>query len=201
MQHYLYIYYLCCVILNSVSWCFISALETLDVDKVYVLGGLVDESIQKVWHASPQIYITALKSDYLNDCYFFFFSEHLLQKLSLGRARELSVHTARLPIDEYMVKKNNAKNFHSKILAVNQGELTVPIGKTSEYVISMNSSFPLFLFFLQCLIFCWNSASPAAGQRPCKHGSPRPRVMLLNQLFLHCHQFLKHRFNSWATVR
>lgn len=27
---------------------FFSALETLDVDKVYVLGGLVDESIQKV---------------------------------------------------------------------------------------------------------------------------------------------------------
>lgn len=45
-----------------------------------------------------------------------------LQKLSFLRARELSVHTARLPIDEYMVKKDNAKNFHSKILAVNQGE-------------------------------------------------------------------------------
>lgn len=75
-----------------------------------------------------------------------FFSEHLLQKLSLGRARELSVHTARLPIDEYMVKKNNTKNFHSKILAVNQGELTVLIGKTSEYVINMKSHFPLSLF-------------------------------------------------------
>ncbi|XP_076581342.1 tRNA methyltransferase 10 homolog B isoform X1 [Chaetodon auriga] len=64
------------------------ALETVDADKVYVLGGLVDESIQK--------------------------------KLSFSRARELSVHTARLPIDEYMVKRNNSKNFHSKILAVNQ---------------------------------------------------------------------------------
>ncbi|XP_041821098.1 tRNA methyltransferase 10 homolog B isoform X3 [Chelmon rostratus] len=68
------------------------ALETVDADKVYVLGGLVDESIQK--------------------------------KLSFSRARELSVHTARLPIDEYMVKRNNAKNFHSKILAVNQGSWT-----------------------------------------------------------------------------
>lgn len=29
---------------------FISALETVDADKVYVLGGLVDESIQKVLH-------------------------------------------------------------------------------------------------------------------------------------------------------
>ncbi|XP_047437748.1 tRNA methyltransferase 10 homolog B [Mugil cephalus] len=64
------------------------ALETIEADRVYVLGGLVDESIQK--------------------------------KLSFSRARELSVRTARLPIDEYMMKKNNAKNFHSKILAVNQ---------------------------------------------------------------------------------
>ncbi|XP_049923170.1 tRNA methyltransferase 10 homolog B [Epinephelus moara] len=64
------------------------ALQTVDADKVYVLGGLVDESIQK--------------------------------KLSFSRATELRVHTARLPIDEYMVKKDNAKNFHSKILAVNQ---------------------------------------------------------------------------------
>ncbi|KAM7366394.1 hypothetical protein PAMP_015837 [Pampus punctatissimus] len=63
-------------------------LETMDADKVYVLGGLVDESIQK--------------------------------KLSFSRARELSVHMARLPIDKYMTKKNNSKNFHSKILAVNQ---------------------------------------------------------------------------------
>ncbi|XP_008321844.1 tRNA methyltransferase 10 homolog B [Cynoglossus semilaevis] len=65
-----------------------SALETVEADRVYVLGGLVDESIQK--------------------------------KLSLSRARELSVCTARLPIDEYMVKKNNPKNFYSKILAINQ---------------------------------------------------------------------------------
>ncbi|XP_054916244.1 tRNA methyltransferase 10 homolog B isoform X2 [Poeciliopsis prolifica] len=46
------------------------ALQTVDADKVYVLGGLVDESIQK--------------------------------KLSLSRAAELSVRTARLPVDEYM---------------------------------------------------------------------------------------------------
>ncbi|XP_030018284.1 tRNA methyltransferase 10 homolog B [Sphaeramia orbicularis] len=64
------------------------ALETVDSDKVYILGGLVDESVQK--------------------------------RLSLSRATELSVHTARLPIDEYMVKKHNPKNFHSKILAINQ---------------------------------------------------------------------------------
>ncbi|XP_034020640.1 tRNA methyltransferase 10 homolog B isoform X2 [Thalassophryne amazonica] len=63
-------------------------LETVNHDKVYVLGGLVDESIQ--------------------------------EKLSLSRAGELGVASARLPIDEYMVKKNNSKNFHSKVLAVNQ---------------------------------------------------------------------------------
>lgn len=50
------------------------ALEAVDADKVYVLGGLVDESIQK--------------------------------KLSYSRARELRVHTVRLPIDEYMVKRD-----------------------------------------------------------------------------------------------
>ncbi|CAL1591327.1 unnamed protein product [Knipowitschia caucasica] len=64
------------------------ALQSMDPDKVYVLGGLVDESIQK--------------------------------KLSLDRASELSVVTARLPIDEYMTKKHNSKSFHSKILAINQ---------------------------------------------------------------------------------
>lgn len=44
-----------------------------------------------------------------------------LQRLSFSRARELSIRMARLPIDEYMVKKENDKNFHSKILAINQG--------------------------------------------------------------------------------
>lgn len=45
----------------------------------------------------------------------------LPQRLSFTRAKELSAHVARLPIDEYMVKKENKKNFHSKILAINQG--------------------------------------------------------------------------------
>ncbi|KAK7909913.1 hypothetical protein WMY93_014597 [Mugilogobius chulae] len=64
------------------------ALQSVDPDKVYVLGGLVDESIQK--------------------------------KISLDRAGELNVVAARLPIDEYMMKKDNLKSFHSKILAINQ---------------------------------------------------------------------------------
>ena len=63
-----------------------------------------------------------------------------LQKLSLCRAGELSVRTLRLPIDEYMVKKNNVKNFHSKILAINQGKRWFFIYRTVWGV---------FLFF------CW----------------------------------------------
>ncbi|XP_068443835.1 tRNA methyltransferase 10 homolog B [Clinocottus analis] len=88
------------------------ALATVEADKVYVLGGLVDESVQK--------------------------------KLSLSRARELSVHTARLPIDEYMVKKNNAKNFHSKILAVNQVfDILLTFCDTGSWTEALQAWFPL----------------------------------------------------------
>lgn len=87
------------------------ALETVDADKVYVLGGLVDESIKK--------------------------------KLSFSRARELSVHTARLPIDEYMVKKNNGKNFHSKILAVNQVfDILLTFCNTGSWTEALQAWFP-----------------------------------------------------------
>ncbi|XP_030609311.1 tRNA methyltransferase 10 homolog B-like isoform X1 [Archocentrus centrarchus] len=87
------------------------ALETVDADKVYVLGGLVDESIQK--------------------------------KLSLSRARELSVQTARLPIDECMVKKNNTKNFHSKILAVNQVfDILLTFCDSSSWTEALQTWFP-----------------------------------------------------------
>ncbi|KAF4088963.1 hypothetical protein AMELA_G00060720 [Ameiurus melas] len=64
------------------------ALEEVNGDKVYILGGLVDESIQK--------------------------------KRTYTRAKELGVQMVRLPIDEYMMKRPNPKNFHSKILAINQ---------------------------------------------------------------------------------
>lgn len=53
------------------------------------------------------------------------FKKPLSQRLSFSRAKDLSVHMARLPIDEYMVKKENSKNFHSKILAINQGDSAV----------------------------------------------------------------------------
>ncbi|XP_039946973.1 tRNA methyltransferase 10 homolog B [Hirundo rustica] len=65
-----------------------NVLEDIDPDKVYVLGGLVDESIHK--------------------------------QLTLRRAREQSLQTARLPIREYMVKAPNARNYHSETLAINQ---------------------------------------------------------------------------------
>ncbi|KAG7497464.1 hypothetical protein JOB18_038056 [Solea senegalensis] len=87
------------------------ALETMDAEKVYVLGGLVDESIQK--------------------------------KLSFTRASELSVHTVRLPIDEYMVKKSNAKNFHSKILAVNQVfDILLTFCDTGSWTEALQAWFP-----------------------------------------------------------
>ncbi|XP_068090129.1 tRNA methyltransferase 10 homolog B [Hyperolius riggenbachi] len=65
-----------------------NVLEDIDLSKVYILGGLVDESVQK--------------------------------KVTYQRARENGLQTARLPIQEYMVKKDNVKNFHSEILAINQ---------------------------------------------------------------------------------
>ncbi|XP_030050238.1 tRNA methyltransferase 10 homolog B [Microcaecilia unicolor] len=64
------------------------ALEEIDPQKVYILGGLVDENIQK--------------------------------KLTFQKACEQGLQTARLPIQEYMIKDGNMKNFHSEILAINQ---------------------------------------------------------------------------------
>uniref|UniRef100_UPI0037E8D289 tRNA methyltransferase 10 homolog B n=1 Tax=Semicossyphus pulcher TaxID=241346 RepID=UPI0037E8D289 len=88
------------------------ALQTVDADKVYVLGGLVDESIQK--------------------------------KLSFSKATELSVHMVRLPIDEFMVKKNNTKNFHSKILAVNQVfDILLTFCNTGSWTEALQAWFPL----------------------------------------------------------
>ncbi|NXG49027.1 TM10B methyltransferase, partial [Psilopogon haemacephalus] len=65
-----------------------NVLEDIDANKVYVLGGLVDESIHK--------------------------------KLTLQRAQEQDLQTARLPIREYMVKSTSSRNYHSETLAINQ---------------------------------------------------------------------------------
>lgn len=79
--------------------------------------------------------------------------DHLyLQKLSLTRARELRVQTVRLPIDEYMVRKSNSKNFHSKILAINQGELIDLIYSTYVFLFTQGSSLPTVFDIL--LMFC-----------------------------------------------
>ncbi|XP_007945187.1 tRNA methyltransferase 10 homolog B [Orycteropus afer afer] len=64
------------------------ALEDVDLNKVYVLGGLVDESVQK--------------------------------KVTFRKAQEHAVQTARLPIQEYMVRRQNGRNYHSEILTINQ---------------------------------------------------------------------------------
>ncbi|KAM4053211.1 tRNA methyltransferase 10 homolog B isoform 1-T3 [Anomaloglossus baeobatrachus] len=63
-------------------------LADIDPTKVYVLGGLVDESVQK--------------------------------KVTYQKAKDNGLQTARLPIQEYMVKKDNVKNYHCEILAINQ---------------------------------------------------------------------------------
>ncbi|NXR10896.1 TM10B methyltransferase, partial [Semnornis frantzii] len=65
-----------------------NVLEDIDANKVYVLGGLVDESIHK--------------------------------KLTLQRAQEQALQTARLPIREYMVKSISSRNYYSETLAINQ---------------------------------------------------------------------------------
>uniref|UniRef100_A0A8C2I970 tRNA methyltransferase 10 homolog B n=1 Tax=Cyprinus carpio TaxID=7962 RepID=A0A8C2I970_CYPCA len=87
------------------------ALEYVEEDKVYILGGLVDETIQK--------------------------------KISYTRAKELGVRTARLPIDEYMVKRPNPKNFHSKILAINQVfEILLTFRDTKDWIKALAAGIP-----------------------------------------------------------
>ncbi|XP_077357700.1 tRNA methyltransferase 10 homolog B isoform X2 [Festucalex cinctus] len=87
------------------------ALERVDQDKVYVLGGLVDESVQKT--------------------------------LSLCRAKEAGVHAARLPIDQYMQKTANSKNFHSKILAINQVfDILMAVCDTGSWTHALDKCFP-----------------------------------------------------------
>ncbi|KAM6949111.1 tRNA methyltransferase 10 homolog B isoform 2-T2 [Aplochiton taeniatus] len=87
------------------------ALESVETDMVYVLGGLVDESIQKI---------------------------------SYQRARECNVRTARLPVEECMIKKDNPKNFHSKILAINQVfDILLTFCDTGSWSTALETWFPL----------------------------------------------------------
>lgn len=49
----------------------------------------------------------------------------------------------RLPIDEYMVKKSNPKNFHSKILAINQVfEILLAFCETKDWTTALVSGIP-----------------------------------------------------------
>ncbi|XP_028856788.1 tRNA methyltransferase 10 homolog B [Denticeps clupeoides] len=87
------------------------ALQSVETEKVYILGGLVDESIQK--------------------------------KMSYTKAMELGVCTARLPIEEYMIKKDNPKNFHSKILTINQVfEILLTFCDTGSWVQALAAGVP-----------------------------------------------------------
>nr|XP_055049659.1 tRNA methyltransferase 10 homolog B isoform X2 [Misgurnus anguillicaudatus] len=87
------------------------ALEHLEENKVYILGGLVDESIKK--------------------------------KITFTRAKELGVRMVRLPIDEYMVKRSNPKNLHSKILAINQVfEILLAFYETKDWTTALASGIP-----------------------------------------------------------
>uniref|UniRef100_H0XRG2 tRNA (guanine(9)-N(1))-methyltransferase n=1 Tax=Otolemur garnettii TaxID=30611 RepID=H0XRG2_OTOGA len=79
------------VIFFFLSFIFSLALEDVDLNKVYILGGLVDESIQKVKGVNTQ-----------------------------KEERAYSPKLALLPVQEYMVRCQNGKNYHSKILAINQ---------------------------------------------------------------------------------
>lgn len=50
--------------------------------------------------------------------------------------------------------------------------------------------------FLQCSTSCWHSATAAAGERPCRCGSPRGRVSLLHQMIPRVCPSLQHK-HSW----
>ncbi|XP_028661682.1 tRNA methyltransferase 10 homolog B [Erpetoichthys calabaricus] len=88
-----------------------NALEYVDPEKVYILGGLVDESVQK--------------------------------SLTYEKAQEYQLCTARLPVEEYMVKKENAKNFHSQILAINQVfDILVAFCESHSWIEAFKVGFP-----------------------------------------------------------
>lgn len=69
--------------------------------------------------------ILTVCSAYYNETIFvyYFYKKNIcdLQKVTFQKAQEHSVKTARLPIQEYMIRCQNGKNYHSEILAINQG--------------------------------------------------------------------------------
>lgn len=75
--------------------------------------------------------------------------------MTFQKAREHSVKTARLPIQEYMVRCQNGKNYHSEILAINQG--TADMAHTLHVLV---------LVLLLCIVFKY--------KRPLKQPLPPP---------------------------
>uniref|UniRef100_A0A8C1AD92 tRNA (guanine(9)-N(1))-methyltransferase n=1 Tax=Cyprinus carpio carpio TaxID=630221 RepID=A0A8C1AD92_CYPCA len=64
------------------------------------------------------------------------------QKISYKRAKELVFLTARLLIDEYMVKQPNPKNFHSKILCVSLFEILLTFRDNKDWTIALAAGIP-----------------------------------------------------------
>lgn len=67
--------------------------------------------------------LTICSAAYYTNFMYYFYKKNVcdLQKVTFQKAQEHSVKTARLPIQEYMVKCQNGKNYHSEILTINQG--------------------------------------------------------------------------------
>uniref|UniRef100_A0A8C1H0R3 tRNA (guanine(9)-N(1))-methyltransferase n=1 Tax=Cyprinus carpio carpio TaxID=630221 RepID=A0A8C1H0R3_CYPCA len=68
--------------------------------------------------------------------------EGLVKKISYKRAKELVFLTARLLIDEYMVKQPNPKNFHSKILCVSLFEILLTFRDNKDWTIALAAGIP-----------------------------------------------------------
>uniref|UniRef100_A0A8C2BR04 tRNA (guanine(9)-N(1))-methyltransferase n=1 Tax=Cyprinus carpio TaxID=7962 RepID=A0A8C2BR04_CYPCA len=66
----------------------------------------------------------------------------LVKKISYKRAKELVFLTARLLIDEYMVKQPNPKNFHSKILCVSLFEILLTFRDNKDWTIALAAGIP-----------------------------------------------------------
>lgn len=81
------------------------------------------------WQCLLQYYV--LYSEIL--CVIFIIRKFDLQKVTFQKAREHSVRTARLPIQEYMIRRQNEKNYHSEILAINQGTAHSPTQRALPY--------------------------------------------------------------------
>lgn len=87
-----------------------NVLDTVDARKVYVIGGLIDESVKN--------------------------------HVTVNKAKELEIHTARLPIDEYM-EKCQGRFSYNKILAVNQVfDILLTFTQTADWCQALSAGVP-----------------------------------------------------------